>query len=238
MISHSGVNETLELIDNLKRTVADFAAREEKLNQDFQSATSTERQRRDKAIEQLNTRLAETVAETDTNFLAQKESAEAKQKARKGWIGKAYKNSQKQSLAGIGDQEGRRKHKLQTATMQMHRKHETDRATADKTILEFKSSLSQEKESWNQLEAKVRNLFKGFGKFKILLSHSQELPESDLAKHEYDLIAELDALLIKTREDFQKFGRLLLPKIFKHRIALALLNLCQIPLVLVLQQFG
>ena len=36
MISHSGVNETLELIDNLKRTVADFAAREEKLNQDFQ----------------------------------------------------------------------------------------------------------------------------------------------------------------------------------------------------------
>jgi hypothetical protein len=206
--SHSAVNETLELIDNLKRTVADFSAREEKLNHDFQSAISLEHQRRDKAIEQLNTRLAETVAETDANFLAQKESAGAKQRARKAWIGKAYKNSQKQALAGIGDQEGRRKHKLQTATMQMHRDHESGRANADKIVLEFKTSLAQEKSSWDGLEAKVRDAFKGFGTFKRQLSRSQELSESDLAKHEYDLIAELDGLLIKTREDFQKFGSL------------------------------
>jgi hypothetical protein len=48
-----------------------------------------------------------------------------------------------------------------------------------------------------------------------LLSRTQELSESDLAKHEYDLIAELDALLIQTREDLQRFEKMLLPKIIR-----------------------
>ena len=65
MSNFFGVNQTLELLDNLKRTVADFATREEKLNRDFAAAVSAERQRRDKAIEQLNERLAESTADTN-----------------------------------------------------------------------------------------------------------------------------------------------------------------------------
>jgi hypothetical protein len=233
-----GVNQTLELLDNLKRTVAEFAAREEKLNRDFAAAVSAERQRRDKAIEQLNERLAESTADTNANFQTQKESLEARQKARKTWIAKAHKNSQKLALERIGDLEGRRKHKLQTATMQMHRDHDSGKANAEKVVVEFKTSLAQEKQSWDELEIKTREAFKGFGKFKKLLSRSQELPESDLGKNEYDLIAELDALLIKTREEVGRFGKMLLPKLFKHRVALSILTLCLIPLVPILQQFG
>src|SRR5690606_23900058 len=48
----------------------------------------------------------------------------------------------------------------------------------------------------------------------------------------------LDALLIKTRDDVGRFGKMLLPKLFKHRVALSILTLCLIPLVPILQQFG
>jgi hypothetical protein len=210
-----GVNQTLELLDNLKRTVAEFAVREEKLTKDFQNATNLERQRRDKATEQIDSKLTETIAEADTNFQTQKESLDARQKARRAWIAKAYKASQKHALEGIGDKAGRRKHKLQAATMKAQRDHESGRINAEKVSVEFKTSLAQEKESWNELEAKVRNAFKGFGKFTKLLSRTQELPASDLAKHEYDLIAELDALLIQTRGDLQRFEKMSLPKIFR-----------------------
>ncbi|MEO6181624.1 MAG: FtsK/SpoIIIE domain-containing protein, partial [Verrucomicrobiota bacterium] len=133
--------------------------------------------------------------------------------------------------------EGRRKHKLQTETMQMHRNHETGRATAEKTIIEFKTSLAQELEVLASLEKTARDSFKGYGKFVRLLSQSKEIPESDLAKDEYKLIAELDTLLTETREDLERFGKMLLPKLFKHRIALSLFTFCLIPLVPVLHYF-
>ncbi len=235
---HAGVRQTMELVEVLQKTVADFAAREEKLNQEFHAAIAAEQSRRDKTIEKLDHRLAETLAKRSANFQTQKEIAETKYKARKSWIGRALKSSHKRALDTIADLEGRRKHKLQTETMQMHRTHEGGRANAEKIVVEFKTSLAQEKEVLTELEKKARDSFKGYGKFVRALSGSRELAESDLAKDEYQLIAELDALLNKTREDLGRFQKFVLPKVFQHRIALSLLALCLVPLVLVLQQFG
>ena len=233
-----GVKETLELVESLHQTVAGFATREEKLNQEFNTAISAERSRCDKAIEQMNARRAEAIAQTDAEFQAAKDLAESNHKTRRAWVNRAHKNSQKQALGGIEDREGRRKHKLQTETMQMHRNHETGRTTAEKTIIEFKTSLAQEQEIFGSLEKTARESFKGYGKFVRLLSGSKELPESDLAKDEYKLIAELDALLTETREELEHFGKMLLPKIFKQRVTLSILALCLIPLVPVLHYFG
>ncbi|MEO6183722.1 MAG: hypothetical protein ABIP71_11620, partial [Verrucomicrobiota bacterium] len=144
MSNHFGVKETLELLENLQHTVVDFATREEKFNQEFNASLNAERTRREKALEQMSTRLAEAVAQTDADFQAQTDLVESKYKTRRAWINRAQKASQKQALGGIEDREGRRKHKLQTETMQMHRNHETGRATAEKTIIEFKTSLAQE----------------------------------------------------------------------------------------------
>ncbi len=238
MSNHFGVTQTLELVENLQQTVAEFATRDEKLNQEFNTGITAERTRREKALEQMNTRLAEAIAQADADFQARKELAESKHKARRAWISRAHKNSQKTALGRIEDREGRRKHKLQTETMQMHRNHETGLATAEKTIIEFKTSLAQEQELLAGLELKARDSFKGYGKFVQLLSHSKELPESDLAKDEYKLIAELDTLITETREELDRFARMLLPKIFKQRIALSILALCLIPLVPALHYFG
>src|SRR5260221_13426315 len=66
--SQFGVEQTLQLLEGLKGTVRDFAAREEKLDQELRSKTSAVRYRRDAAVEELTTRLAEQIAQADAAF--------------------------------------------------------------------------------------------------------------------------------------------------------------------------
>ncbi|MEP6662459.1 MAG: FtsK/SpoIIIE domain-containing protein, partial [Verrucomicrobiota bacterium] len=238
MSSYSGVKQTVELAQAVQQTVGDFAAREEKWNRESETALNAEKFRCEKSGMQLHEKLDESLAQAQTGFQTQKETAETNYQARKIWIGHALKSSHKQALDTISDLEGRRKHRLQTETMKMHKTHETGLVTAEKTVLEFKTSLAQEQDFEDSLHAAARKSFQGFGKFVKALDKSVELSESELARDEYQLIAELDAVLTKTREDLARFNKLILPKIFRFRWLLAFLVLLQLPLVPVLQHFG
>ena len=88
---------------------------------------------------------------------------------------------------------------------------------------------------WTRGRAKA---FSGFGKFVRMLATPEEKKDSDLARDEYQLIAELRELLNKTEADLAQFEGRILPKFFKLRWLWLVLALCQIPLVPVLQHFG
>ena len=238
MSSHFGVKQTLELLERLRATVADFAAREQKLKQEFSTAISAEGFRRDRATEQLAERLLAAKAGAESSFQATKAQAETCFKERKARIVFAHRMSKKSALQKIDAEEGRRKHKLQTDTLQAQRNHEAGLAKAEKAFAEFHRTLTGEHDAIAALEGKARKAFGGFGKFVQLLSRPEEAKESDLARDEYQLIAELRELLNKTEVELSRFQKLFLPKLFKLRWLLLVLALCQIPLVPVLQSFG
>jgi len=63
--SHLGVRETLELLENLRGTVREFNAREEKLVEELRSKLSLLERRRDEAIDWATRRLVEEVAKAE-----------------------------------------------------------------------------------------------------------------------------------------------------------------------------
>ena len=91
MSSHLGPTQTLELLENLKATVRDFAAKEEKLNQEFRSKTAATRHRRDVMTEELASRLAADLAQAESSYLEAKQAAESKYQQRKLRIAAAHR---------------------------------------------------------------------------------------------------------------------------------------------------
>ena len=83
MSSNLGVGKTLELLERLRGTVREFAARAEKLNAEFHARTGKEQRLRAAAAEQEAKELAAAMAEADAAFAAAKDAARAKHEARK-----------------------------------------------------------------------------------------------------------------------------------------------------------
>ncbi|MEO6035585.1 MAG: FtsK/SpoIIIE domain-containing protein, partial [Verrucomicrobiota bacterium] len=113
--------------------------------------------------------------------------------------------------------EGFRKHKLQTETLQAQRNQETSLVNAEKKFVEFRQTLAGEHDWIVALEQKARKAFGRFGKFAGLLTRPEEPRESDHARDEYSLVAELREFLTKAEREIAEFGSITLPKIFAQR---------------------
>ncbi|MEO7678495.1 MAG: hypothetical protein ABIV39_17180, partial [Verrucomicrobiota bacterium] len=144
MSSNFGVKQTLDLLEKLRATVADFAAREQKLTHEFSAAITAERHRRDKVVEQLNNRRAEALVEAEGRHLAVNAGVTEKFSGRKARIAQALKSTNKRAFKRIEDYEGFRKHKLQTETLQAQRNQETSLVNAEKKFVEFRQTLAGE----------------------------------------------------------------------------------------------
>lgn len=238
MSNHPGVKQTLALLNSLRGSVREFAAREEKLTREFHTETAKERQLRDDAIADLKTQLPEEIAKADSSFQAAAATAKSRYERRKSRIHKAHKASQKKTLMEIDDDEGHRKHRLQTETLQSRRTRETDLKAAETTFEKFKNTLAAGQEDLRFLEQTARNSFRGYGEFLRLLFERHEMSQAALAQNEQQLIAELQQLLGSTRSDLDRFQTIFLARVFKYRPIWLLLLFCQIPLVLLLHLYG
>src|SRR5512134_3565297 len=101
-----GAARVLELMESLKGTVEDFAARSEKLNADLRTQLARERQRHENALGEETRRAASLVTEADATFQAAKAGLERRHQQRIAWIGKAYQNSKETTLAKIEERVG------------------------------------------------------------------------------------------------------------------------------------
>ena len=165
MSSHLGVDQTLELLDRLKGTVHDFAEREEKLEQDFRIRIGRVRQRRNDAVEEVENELVVAIGVADAESQTTKQAVEARYARRQSRITEAHQAAKKKRLADTDEKEGRRKHRLQTETLQSRRDRETGLATTESTLAEFKAALAEDNGTLAGLEASALNAFRGFRQF-------------------------------------------------------------------------
>lgn len=238
MNSHLGVKETLELLDSLKGTVREFAVREERLVQELRNKVSLLQRRRDEAIESASKRLAEETAQADSSFEEGKASADATYKKQKSSISEKQKTGLKDGLKEIENKEGSRKHRLQTETLQSKRDRDSGLTNAETALAEFKAALAADHETLAFLEAKARKSFGGYRKFVRLLRDAPKQAEVDPTPNENQLSAQLRELLSKAGKDLDRFRKLLLPSFFRYRLVWLVLIFAQLPLVLLLAQFG
>src|SRR4051794_34262648 len=96
--SHLGVAQTLDLVENLKGTVRDFAAREEKLQQDLGGKLAALRHRHNAATAEVATQLSTAIAQAESAYEAERANAELTYNRRKTRITEAHRLSKKKAL--------------------------------------------------------------------------------------------------------------------------------------------
>ncbi|HEX4644335.1 MAG TPA: hypothetical protein VH598_01875, partial [Verrucomicrobiae bacterium] len=215
MSSKTGVREMLDLLESLKGAAQDFAAREDKLNQEHRVKAGRERQRRDEAIEELAGKLNAQIAEADASLQTAKDSAKATLELRKARIARAGRSAKEQALKQIEGQVGSRKYELQKQMMQAEPERDAGFAAAANAWQESKDQLAAEHEALVLLEKKAQKAFKGYGAFRRRLVRASKKAETDPAADESKLIADIRKSLGKAREDLARFERIPLPLFFR-----------------------
>ncbi len=216
MNSNLGVNETLALLDGLKNSVRDFAAREETLSGEFRVKSSALVKSLDVASKEQMSKLAKEQAEAEADFLAKKAQCQSRFERRKVKINEAHKVVRKRVLEKVSDQEGRKKHRLQQHAIEVERGRESGLGNAAATLQELQHKLAESRDAFGLLEATARQAFGGYGKFRRLLSPNRQWPEPDLSGDETQLLQDLHQLQAGTSQELAGFKKFVLPRLFKY----------------------
>ncbi len=238
MSNELGAGKAVELLDRLRSTVRDFAARADKLNDDFRTRSAKEHLRRDAALEEQNRQTLAAVSGADASFQAARTAAESRYEQRKVRIGKAYQASKSLALQRVEDQLGTRKYDLQKRMLQAERDRETRLAATAANSQQFQAELAEQQADLAALEQEAHRSFSGYGGFLWQLARAHEKAQPDLSPDERKLLAELRDLLGQARGDLRRLRRFLLLRIFRFLPLWLLLALGEIPLALLLQHFG
>jgi len=212
---HLGVNETLALLDRFRSVIQDFAAHEEKLNSEFRARTAAELKAFETATQQHASLVAQRFADSETTLIAAREKNQARFERRKARITQAHLASTRQVTEGT-DREGRQRHGLQASALEAEHKRDADLAGTGTDLENFRIMMAENQEVFGRLEKSARSAFRGFGKFRRLLSPQRQWPESPLPPDDAQLFDELKQLESRTREELDRFGSILLPRIFKY----------------------
>jgi len=234
--SNLGVGKTLELLDRLRSTVRELAARVDKLDKECHTRMARERRHHEAAVAEQAKQLSAASGGAEAAFVAAKEAAQAKYEHRKDWIGKAFQASKEKALGEIEDHTGARKYELQKIVLQAERDGDTGLATAAATLEEFRANLAAEQQGLAVLEKEVRTAFKGHRTLLRLLVAAHDKADASAAPDDNQNLAKLRELLGQTRSDLTRFRKFLLLRIFKYWPAWAAAILCEIPFVF--QRFG
>jgi S-DNA-T family DNA segregation ATPase FtsK/SpoIIIE len=232
------VEQTIELLSQLKKTVWEFATREEKLIHDLRSKVVRIRGRREDEVEQINNTLSAELEKAKVASEQLRQVVQAEYERRKAKITAAHKTGKKKRLEAVIDREGRRKHRLQTETLQSKRNHESGLANAEATCQQFRTELAGDEQTLAGLENNARKAFGGYRNLAALVSNPPSNIQPEPGKDEYQLQAEFRDLMAKTGEDLRKFSRLFLPKFFRFYWLWLVLLAGALGAVPLLQWFG
>jgi ABC-type multidrug transport system fused ATPase/permease subunit len=166
----------LELLDRLKSTVQECAARADRLAQDSNSNASRLDWQTDKEIKELEAQLTTDIAGVDARFQSQRAQTESAHSRRKTALQRAHSAARKHHLKMIESGEGRQINEVQRELLQNSRDQEAQKKQADLDFANFQEELSRERDAAASLEQKARNAFRGYAVFRRLLDSSAPSP--------------------------------------------------------------
>ncbi|HKQ37160.1 MAG TPA: hypothetical protein VJ063_03715, partial [Verrucomicrobiae bacterium] len=206
MNSRLTVTETVELFNQLKRTVRDCAAAEEKLTRELQTKTelAEKRFRQDLAIREKD--LSEKLQQAEADFHSTRDQFQTRHKYWTGRISKARHASERLGFKRIDDAEGQRKHPLQKAVLDARRRREEEIKANEARLADFCTRLKIARDRFQTLYEEVKK------------THHGVKSSSSVAAGEYEdeeaMLRTLCALNDGLAADLQRYRRLWMPKIF------------------------
>src|ERR1051325_2959423 len=189
----------LALLERLKGVVQDFRAREDKLDLDYRVRINNEKRAFETAAKEQAQRHSEQLANAEVE--AQNEYARWSSRfdRRKVQINEAHKKLRRKAVDDVTEHEGRRKHKIQQNAMGAEKRRETELANASTALKEFKEKLAVSQQEFANLEAEAARTFRGYSKFRKLLSPNLQWAEPDFSPDEHQLYEQLGRLQTEVR---------------------------------------
>ena len=207
------VNDTLALLDNLKQTVHDFAAREEKLNTDFHNRSTTALTLHEEQTKKMEEdwEARHTVAATELQ--TQRSQAQSFTNSRKERIDRAYKNVRNSASSGIEKRDVKWREQVQTGLTEAEQQRDTDLATAATANQNFHQKLAEADAAFQALEKKARRAFHVSGKFRRLLRSLQAQEASVFDGDDY--FSRLQKIQSQIENDLKQFQKVFLPRLLQ-----------------------
>jgi hypothetical protein len=194
-----GVNDTLALLDAVKKNVREFAAREEKLEADYRQATAAELRDFAARNEEQETLAAEQQAAAEQAREAELGCVRARFARRKEWINRIHATMSRRVLEQIGEQDIQWRDRTQQAVQNAERRRDEELAASTAAHDDLQSRLNEAGDALAELEASVRGAFRGYGKFRRWPAPDRAWPEPDTAADAGALCASLQQLLERSR---------------------------------------
>jgi DNA segregation ATPase FtsK/SpoIIIE, S-DNA-T family len=215
--------QAVEGVEQLKSSVEAFAARSEKLNEEFRQQSVREQRRCDVTLEAQIRELTATVAEAESMFQAALSAEKARYEQRKSRIGKAYQASKERALQRIEGQLGGRKYDLQKRMLQAERDRESGLTRTTAHINEFRAQLAAIQDELAQLERSAQAAFRGYRALSKGFLLAYQKADINLSGGEDQLLIRLRELVAGVRRDLQKFRGFVLLRVFRLMVVWLLL---------------
>src|SRR5436190_23398946 len=120
----------LALLDALKSSAEEFAAREEKLNRDFQTRSTAELTAFEAARQKEETEWSARIADAEATLESAKTRVQVRFEKRKARLNQAHHIVRKAVMESVSHDEGRRKYKIQESSLEAERRKQAGLANA------------------------------------------------------------------------------------------------------------
>ncbi|HVV72786.1 MAG TPA: hypothetical protein VHI52_15035, partial [Verrucomicrobiae bacterium] len=206
---------TVELVEQLRSTVEEFAAKADKLNEEHRLRVAKERQRSTMALSELRQALLSASGEEESKFQSAKAAVQAGYERRKVRIGDAYQASKDQGIKKVDNQIGARRYELQKRVLQAEKDRDAALLKATNAFDEFKKSLEVAQEELGLSEREAQRLFRGYGSVTRLFFSAYETASLDATADEVRLSSAVKELSVKARGTLERFRKNWLFRLFR-----------------------
>ena len=206
------VSRSLELLAKLRRTVSDFAKKEDQVSRELQSRRSqADRKNRD-ALHRIETDLAARIAEVDSRCAAESARIRAIYERRLNRAQRSHALLLRTLPRRAQEAKGNFLGSLQMKERKAERALASGGTAADAQFTDHLSRLAEQRAVLAQIEDQVRRAFGGYGAFlKLLTGRADAIPQSE---DPGALLGEFQAHLATADERLREFRRAPIPRTF------------------------
>jgi DNA segregation ATPase FtsK/SpoIIIE, S-DNA-T family len=212
---YPGIREVIALLDRLRNTVRDFAARESALRQKLERQAAAAVRDLDRASREEATRVAEANARLQETAEAAHAQSESSFESRRLRIRQAEQACRKRAMAAVDHEEGRAKYQLQKATLQAERRRDFELANATAVWEEFNARWLETRDGFLDLERKAHRAFVGYDRFQQWLLQPDVPLENGSSGNENELLTALEGMRTSVETELDRFRRFPLVRAFR-----------------------
>ena len=208
------VGHSLDLLVQIKQTVADFAKKEETLTRELLSRRGAVNRKHRETLEKTDAKLATQIEETDARFKSEEVRVNAIYARRRARIDQFCAVGLRSLPKRAEEAKGRWMGDLQMRRFHAERSRTTGMKAADSESADFAGRLSEQQGILANLERHAAKFFSGYGALRRLLRDAPAVPGAAALVELPEIFAALRETLASADAQLAAFRRMAIPRCF------------------------